>query len=410
MSQHSNNPNPRRRAAGTQPGPAGSASKRPRLTATSTPSPAARNSASTPTQVLPRSSSPAATQDNLDDTNLEQRTVFPPPTLALSTGPARTSCTKRNPINRGARHFGRVVNAFVRISLVIQTGVWLKNCEENGDDPELSVEEEQLHNDFLALERLIPDFWGAHTYYGVPGLSAKIVEALTNGRGKDAKKAKDIIERDPWTPSLANQPKSARGFAHLEVAKIICPPYDADSILTASVRQEYVNRLRPMDAEIYPPFLYFADKIYEGNVWRGLLKGFRVVRMGKLVLTGPRSLLPVPHISPKCNALVNNMTEMMLPAICYAATMTYWSLTGDPEFTPAGNPGSFQYKRFYDSLLVMLRRQSDRRQRSLLTWWTTQIFGDIQFHAAHAALPANAVRTTALIDQQGEQDDDDLLA
>lgn len=47
----------------------------------------------------------------------------------------------------------------------------------------------------------------------------------------------------------------------------------------AQVRQEYVNRVRPMDAEIYPLLLYYANNVYEGNVWRGLLKGHRVVRV-----------------------------------------------------------------------------------------------------------------------------------
>lgn len=93
--------------------------------------------------------------------------------------------------------------------------------------------------------------------------SRQITEALTNARGEDAKKIKELIplERD-WSPTLIGERKEARGFAHVQVAQVLCPPHDLAfintaryarpryfclSLTTRSVHQEYVNRLRPMD-------------------------------------------------------------------------------------------------------------------------------------------------------------------
>lgn len=172
-----------------------------------------------------------------------------------------------------------------------------------------------------------------------------------------------------------------------------------------STHAEYINLQRRLHPDLWPAFLYKDFIIYEHNTWRGLLKSKIVLdvsscadnfaqysqlwQTAKLVFFGPCSLTPGAHVRGRCNATLNNMQEMTLASIVYAATLVcrcslipiviftfaqaFFALSSDAEFQPVPGPSGFGYKAFYDGMVQHLEEQPEERQQALLSWWNAYV-------------------------------------
>ncbi|KZV89953.1 hypothetical protein EXIGLDRAFT_771237 [Exidia glandulosa HHB12029] len=325
--------------------------------------------------------------------------------------------SKNHPLNRPGRHFGRTVEAFGRFLPVLEFGIYAEDEASQGNplaDVDMSDEERKWDFEYKMLALLVPDLREWINEIGVKMVAIYLTNARKNARGEDAKKVKDHLHAmRAWTPTLVGLPKDQRGMRHDEIAGLIAPPHDRadvmsdDPIKRQATRMLYIHRQRHLDPELWPAFLYHNFKIYPHNVWRGLLKSNILVVTAQMLLHGPRALTPGAPIGGRSNAVLNDMSEMTIPTICYAATLLYFALSSDTEFQPVPAPGGFAYKAFYDGLKQHIESQPDERRQALLAWWNARVF--TQGQNVVATRPAGVKTTAELLAEQGVQADDDVL-
>ncbi|KZV82796.1 hypothetical protein EXIGLDRAFT_778213 [Exidia glandulosa HHB12029] len=229
--------------------------------------------------------------------------------------------------------------------------------------------------------------------------------AIANARGTDAKNIKDIAPalRD-WTSSLPAK-KEDRGFRHTEVAKLLCPASEDDDIADPAVALEYHHKLRALDPEEWPPFMYYKDVIHDNNPWRGFLKADYVVNVGRVLFCGKASL---GGRRPSGNSLAvkYQMRTMTTGALTYIATIAYFAISADINFSPTGSSGEFQYMAFYNHLLTALEDEDETRRTNLLGWWTDKLFSQVHIRVARRE---GVIPSTERLRLVRPRDDDDLL-
>ncbi|KAJ3501316.1 hypothetical protein NLJ89_g9389 [Agrocybe chaxingu] len=284
------------------------------------------------------------------------------------------------PFLNKCRIIAQCIHPFVDISRAFYAGI--PNVAALGDKGgEEADEEEEEYTDeeraaFKAIMKLQRGFRQlvdacAQNPDAFIALINKVSEKVIGGRGDDTTKLKKSIvsllfedeRKGSIFPSglqqevlLPNDPKSLRGWNHIETANLLCPLRLKEEFLQdpyAFIDSVNDNTII-LTATDLPSFLYEAGTEYdEEREYIGLFRGFLMERVFRQIFTGPSSVFSPTQKVNKTKAKKFGLTE----AYIALSSMKQWGELDD----------NFRLDYFYSNLVAILTNCKE------LPWYTDTI-------------------------------------
>ncbi|KAF8594583.1 hypothetical protein BDV93DRAFT_414854, partial [Ceratobasidium sp. AG-I] len=204
-------------------------------------------------------------------------------------------------------------------------------------------------------------------------------DGRSGAKAEDNNKVKNaIVHWRPWSPPLAHEPKSSRGLAHPQCARLLAP---------ITVNWEDVEERRqfiecnnpPPTANHWPRMLYEDDMGDPKKPSKGLLRGPLLVDSAKAILQSPSSVLPSTSARPgavrrgRKGVASKYQLDAVTPAfLAYVAVIVRFALSSEDMFSDDG--GTFKYVIFYMQIREYLEAPKHQATVApLLAWWNRSV-------------------------------------
>ncbi|KAK1234266.1 hypothetical protein PQX77_002534 [Marasmius sp. AFHP31] len=366
-------------------------------------------SSTSPPSSSPPSSSPPSSSPNSSDSAAQgqETTLLSPGTKEWKELVQAT--TEKNPKNMvlqrytdRARWIQRGMHTWVSIETVFEVGLfksgWFEPQEsqtvQREPPPGLAKMEEadiNIHYQvFLDILGHLPALPNHLEYYNVydPGALRDLIKCLeasaSSGRNADTGKLRDGIvalvpehDFDLVDPIPTHTDKTGRAFVHSTLGYLLLPirylaAYKKDPVRTLSNAN---NKKLNIVAKNWPIFLYDMSMVDYNDKWKGLLRGYLLVRVYRFVFTGPSSALTGKRkTSKKPNADIHGLKQATGGTIAYAACQTRHAISSKAIW--GVKDGKFNYEEFFNLIVNLFAQEDDPWVKETLEWWNQQVFGE----------------------------------
>ncbi|KAH6866052.1 hypothetical protein BKA70DRAFT_1135013 [Coprinopsis sp. MPI-PUGE-AT-0042] len=281
-------------------------------------------------------------------------------------------------INHG-RHFGRTIQAFCRVSVLIRQGLAITVQLELG-----KVEEEQLdfqdrqvlkfYRQLLALSPTLEERLMTGSEQDIYHMAEMITKGSSAARSDDTRSLKAVIvdwimpPNGVLIPPLQRNIKTDRGFHHDKTGELLCP-VDLDW-KDPKTREELRSGVLVPSGEQWPRFLYRNFEYDHEDPWEGLFRSGLLLSAFKHVFTSPSSVTDSkdPHATKTCNASRHGMTQVTIASLAYVATQLRFALCSSATFSRSDSVTDSE--TFYNSMIDLLEDPEEQAEvRLLLAWW-----------------------------------------
>ncbi|KAH6897566.1 hypothetical protein BKA70DRAFT_1438169 [Coprinopsis sp. MPI-PUGE-AT-0042] len=328
----------------------------------------------------------------------------------LKSGPQKRPC-RTDPLVHHGRHFGRAIQAFCQVQLLLKQGlartIQLELGRITEDDlGESELKEHRIYTSLLALsptleERLctgseqelfhIADMGvlglldiiqGIDSSFSLVTLVPLAIHQITKGasstRSDDTKSLKSVIvdwitpPNGALMPPLQRNIKTDRGFYHNRTGELLCPVnLDWND---PKVREGLRSGDIVPTGDQWPRFLYQNHTFNPEDAWEGLLRGGLLVSAFKHVFTSPSSVnSKEPRATRSCNARLHGMGSVTVASIAYIAAQVGFGLSSSPVFSRTDLITDSE--SFYVSIITLLEDPEEQDEvQELLKWWDRQVF------------------------------------
>ncbi|TFK27541.1 hypothetical protein FA15DRAFT_560127, partial [Coprinopsis marcescibilis] len=327
------------------------------------------------------------------------------PTSALQLGP-RKRLSLPDPLVHHGQHFGRTIYAFANVNALLLAGL----SASVDEPPETQqcvlssltfasysnmcrlLRELRVYSSLMSLVPTLEDGLLESSEEEVMFLASLIQKGANSARSDDTKTLKSVIidwitplDGEPLRPTLHRHIKVDRGFNHERTGYFLCPAGTdwSDPIVKSQLKDKELV----MTGAHWPLFLYQNEKYDPEEPWRGLCKGFLLVKAFKHIFTSPSSVNNEPRATRSGNARLHGMSAVTPASIAYVATQVRFALSSASVFSRTDRETDSE--TFYTSLLELLEDPEEKKEiKELLDWWNRQIFPS--FSTVKRIAPANS--------------------
>ncbi|KAH6902908.1 hypothetical protein BKA70DRAFT_1433874 [Coprinopsis sp. MPI-PUGE-AT-0042] len=291
----------------------------------------------------------------------------------LKSGPRKRPC-RTDPLVHHGRHFGRTVQAFCQIHLLLKQGLARTIQLELGriTEEDLGDSEAQEHRIYTRLLALSPSL-EEHLCTGSEQELFHIADMITKGassaRSDDTKSLKSVIidwitlPNGVLLPPCKGTSKPTEGSTMIALANFF-----------VQIREQLRSGEIVPTGDQWPWFLYQNHSFNEEDPWEGLFRGGLLVSAFKHVFTSPSSVnSKEPRATRSCNARIHGMQSVTIPSIAYIAAQVRFGLSSTPVFSRMDMVTDSE--SFYASVITLLEDPEEQDEvRPLLAWWDRQVF------------------------------------
>ncbi|KAH6885164.1 hypothetical protein BKA70DRAFT_1377492 [Coprinopsis sp. MPI-PUGE-AT-0042] len=301
---------------------------------------------------------------------------------ALKLGPRKRPC-RTDPLVHHGRHFGRTIQAFCQVHLLLKQGLTRTIQLELGRiaEDDLTDSERQEHRIYTALLGLSPTLeerlctGSEQELFHIADLIGK---GASSARSDDTKSLKSVIidwitpPNGVLLPPLQRNIKTDRGFYHPRTGELLCPVnLDWND---PKIRDQLRSGELCPSGDQWPRFLYQNHTFNEEDPWEGLLRGGLLVSAYKHIFTSPSSVnSKEPRATRSCNARLHGMQSVTIASLAYIASQVRFGLASSPVFSRTDLITDSE--AFYASVISLLEDPEEQDEvRQLLAWWDRQVF------------------------------------
>ncbi|KAF6741224.1 hypothetical protein DFP72DRAFT_1084620 [Ephemerocybe angulata] len=303
----------------------------------------------------------------------------------LGVGPARKQ-NRPDPLTHHGRHFGRTVQTFCRVQLLIKTGLEQTIQMELGRMTleDLSASEKADHNIYQQLLRMVPGLEerlctsSNHDLFYVADTLSK---GIASSRSDDTKSLKSVVV--DWitplngvlVPPISRNVKTDRGYHHPRTGELLCPVnLDWND---PKIRRDLSSGQLVPSGDLWPRFIFRGYEYVPSEPWQGLLRSSLLVSAYKHVFTSPSSVgaqnCSASRATRSSNARIHGMQSVTIASIAYIATQVRFALSSTPVFSRNDNVTDSEF--FYNLVIELLEDPEETVEvQDLLLWWNKQIF------------------------------------
>ncbi|KAH6909500.1 hypothetical protein BKA70DRAFT_1102424 [Coprinopsis sp. MPI-PUGE-AT-0042] len=301
---------------------------------------------------------------------------------ALGSGPRKRPC-RTDPLVHHGRHFGRTIQAFCQVQLLLKQGLARSILLELGRVTEHDLEkgelqEHRIYTALLSLSPTLEERLCTGSEQELFHIADMITKGASSARSDDTKSLKSVIidwitpPHGALIPPLQRNIKTDRGFYHPRTGEFLCPVnLDWND---AKVRDQLRSGDLVPTGDQWPRFLYQNQYYNEEDPWEGLLRGGLLVSAFQHVFTSPSSVnSKEPRATRSCNARIHGMQSVTVASIAYIAAQVRFSLSSSPVFSRSDLVTDSE--SFYALVITLLEDPEEQDEvRLLLAWWDRQVF------------------------------------
>ncbi|KAH6907114.1 hypothetical protein BKA70DRAFT_1105177, partial [Coprinopsis sp. MPI-PUGE-AT-0042] len=288
-----------------------------------------------------------------------------------------------DPLVHHGQHFGRTIQVFCQVQLLLKQGLAQSILLELGrvtehDLDRGELQEHRIYNALLALSPTLEECLCTGSEQELFHVADMITKGASSARSDDTKSLKSVIidwitpPNGALVPPLQRNIKTDRGFYHPRTGELLCP-VNLDWNDT-NVRDQLRSGELVPTGDQWPRFLYKNQYYSEENPWEGLFRGGLLVSAFQHVFTSPSSVnSKEPRATRSCNARIHGMQNVTIPSIAYIAAQVRFGLASCPVFSRTDKVTDSE--SFYASVIELLEDLEEQDEvRLLLAWWDRQIF------------------------------------
>ncbi|KAH6870999.1 hypothetical protein BKA70DRAFT_1379527 [Coprinopsis sp. MPI-PUGE-AT-0042] len=313
----------------------------------------------------------------------------------LKSGPRKRPC-RTDPLVHHGRHFGRTIQAFCQVQLLLKQGLACTiqldlgriteedlgegNVNLNVPSPECfsELQEHRIYKRLLALSPTLEERLCTGSEQELFHIADMISKGASSACSNDTKSLKSVIvdwitpPNGVLLPPLQRNIKTDRGFYHDRTGELLCPVNLDWS--DAKVREQLRSGEIVPTEDQWPRFLYQNHILNPEDPWEGLFRGGLLVSAFKHVFTSPSSVnSKEPWATRSCNARIHGMQSVTVASIAYIASQVRFGLSSSPVFSRTDLETDSE--SFYASVIILLEDPEEQDEvRSLLAWWDRQVF------------------------------------
>ncbi|KAH6871948.1 hypothetical protein BKA70DRAFT_1130358 [Coprinopsis sp. MPI-PUGE-AT-0042] len=290
---------------------------------------------------------------------------------------------RTDPLVHHGRHFGRAIQAFCQVQLLLKQGLARTIQLELGrvaeeDLTERQIQEHKIYTALLALSPTLEERLCTGSEQDLFHIADMITKGASSARSDDTKSLKSVIIdwimplNEVLLPLLQRNVKTDRGFYHPRTGELLCPVNLDWS--DPKVRDQLRSGEVVPSGDQWPRFLYQNYFYNEQDPWEGLLRGGLLVSAYKHVFTSPSSVNSrEPRATRSCNARIHGMQSVTIASIAYIAAQVKFGLSSSPVFSRTDLVTDSE--AFYASIISLLEDPEEYDEvRQLIAWWDRQVF------------------------------------
>ncbi|KAH6908694.1 hypothetical protein BKA70DRAFT_1426588 [Coprinopsis sp. MPI-PUGE-AT-0042] len=295
----------------------------------------------------------------------------------LKSGPRKRPC-RTDPLVHHGRHFGRAIQAFCQVQLLLKQGlartIQLELGRITEDDlGESELKEHRIYTRLLALSPTLEEHLCTGSEQDLFHIADMITKGASSARSDDTKSLKSVIvdwitpPNGALVPPLQRNIKTDRGFYHDRTGELLCPVnLDWGD---PKVREQLRSGEVVPTGDQWPRFLYQNHAFNPDDAWEGLFRGGLLVSAFKHVFTSPSSVnSKEPRATRSCNARLHGMESVTAASIAYIAAQVGFGLSSSPVFSRTDLITDSE--SFYASIMTLLEDPEEQDEvRQLLAWW-----------------------------------------
>ncbi|KAH6876954.1 hypothetical protein BKA70DRAFT_1378496 [Coprinopsis sp. MPI-PUGE-AT-0042] len=296
----------------------------------------------------------------------------------LKSGPRKRPC-RTDPLVHHGRHFGRTIQPFCQVQLLLKQGLArtiqleLRRITED-DLGECELKEHKIYTRLLALSPTLEE----RLCTGSEQELFHITKGASSARSDDTKSLKSVIvdwitpPNGVLLPPLQRNIKTDRGFYHDQTGELLCP-VDLDWA-DPKVREQLRSGDLTPTGDQWPRFLYQNYAYNLEDAWEGLFRSGLLVSAFKHVFTSPSSVnSKEPRATRSCNARLHGMQSVTVASIAYIAAQVRFGLSSSPVFSRTDQVTDSE--SFYAYIITLLEDPEEQDEvQPLLEWWDRQVF------------------------------------
>ncbi|KAI0743207.1 hypothetical protein BC629DRAFT_1599723 [Irpex lacteus] len=208
---------------------------------------------------------------------------------------------------------------------------------------------------------------------------------------------------------LATSDKSVRGWAHIAIARLLCPrssldEFDANPV---SFCCDVVEGRRLLLAGDYMAFLYHSEEFRKDDVEYGLFRGPLLLSVLRHLFTGPSSALsnvPGPSSVGQPPVAVQLDIKQVTPEmIAWAAVMCYFAFCSRNSWHL--QDGGVNLLSLWDAVLAAFNDRDSIWAVETLQWYNLHVFGPQSVHLSvqHNQQPVHETMAETMARQRAER-------
>ncbi|KAH6913576.1 hypothetical protein BKA70DRAFT_1370033 [Coprinopsis sp. MPI-PUGE-AT-0042] len=294
---------------------------------------------------------------------------------------------RTDPLVHHGRHFGRTIQAFCQVHLLLKQGLARTIQLELGrigeeDLGESESQEHRIYTRLLALSPTLEERLCTGSEQELYHIADMITKGASSARSDDTKSLKSVIvdwitpPHGALLPPLQRNIKTDRGFYHNRTGELLCPVnLDWND---PQIREQLRSGNIIPTIDQWPRFLYQNHTFNEQDPWEGLFRGGLLIsnfaQAFKHVFTSPSSVnSKEPRATRSCNARIHGMESVTIASIAYIASQVRFGLSSSPVFSRTDLVTDSE--SFYASVVTLLEDPEEQEEvRQLLAWWDRQVF------------------------------------
>ncbi|KAH6899590.1 hypothetical protein BKA70DRAFT_1375252 [Coprinopsis sp. MPI-PUGE-AT-0042] len=274
------------------------------------------------------------------------------------------------------RHFGRAIQAFCQVQLLLKQGlartIQLElGCITKDDLGEIEAQEHRIYTCLLALSPTLEECLCTGSEQELFHIADLITKGASSACSDNTKSLKSVIidwitpPHGVLLPPLQRNVKTDRGFYHNCTGELL-GPMNLDWSDSQVREQLWSGEIVPTGDQ-WPTFLYQSHKFNEEEPWEGLFRGGLLAF--KHVFTSPSSVNSrEPQATRSCNARIHGMQSVTITSIAYIASLVRFELLSSPVFSRTDLITDSE--SFYVFVITLLEDPEEQDEVcQLLTWW-----------------------------------------
>ncbi|KAG1760732.1 hypothetical protein EDD22DRAFT_954727 [Suillus occidentalis] len=324
--------------------------------------------------------------------------------LGVKSGRKRKIC--HGPIQlylHAARWFPLGIDPFTSLEDVLYEGIEAEFSESREDTPDQPKEasnnrhKELCITHYKELTKLLPTlselisrfekFPSAMDNF-IHALSSAANDARSDDTGSLTREGLVYMLKNPETdqfnpPLLKQHGKIARGWNHVQTARLLCPMRMLDVFDNDPLHRSFMNKVKEGEITItaakLPLFLYDESMLDSTRKSQGCLRGYYLKRVFRHIFTGPSSAISAnTHKGTKTpKGRIHGMTSPLPRAIAYAAVQAYFQLSSATQWCQQIE--DLDLVLFYDRVVEMLEGNTNKQWvDETLNHWKLETPGLVQ--------------------------------